>query len=249
VSAFITVCTQNLDNEQNNNEQSEPVGIKHKTSSLFIKSLPALLTREDLLEVARRYPGFLRAAASEADPRNHFSRRCWLSFERNSAKIREICFALNNVQVKGFDLAPLVNKDLTRRIRPTSEKFCAATIMHRDLTAVCQIAAFQDAQVGLWKAEGEGEVVRNPLLAEAELLKPEESIEEVKSVLDKLLLYLRVVHSIDYYNQVLQLGIARVYILEKTTPPGGGNISRCHMGGKILKGEEKGRKGKEKGRK
>jgi hypothetical protein len=96
----------------------------------------------------RRYPGFLRAAASEADPKSHFSRRCWLSFERNSVKIREICFALNNVQVKGFDLAPLVNKDLARRIRPASQKFSAASIMRRDLTALCRIAAFQDAQVG-----------------------------------------------------------------------------------------------------
>lgn len=204
---------KNLDNEQNNNEKAEAVGLKHKTSSLFIKALPALLTREDLLEVVRRYPGFLRAATSEADPRNHFSRRCWLSFERNSAKIREICFALNNVQVKGFDLAPLVNKDLTRRIRPANDKFAAEASMRRDLAAVCRIAAFQDGQAGLWAAappQQEGVVVegggggvvanKNPLLAEAESLPPDEE-EEVKSVLDKLLLYLRVVHSIDYYNQ------------------------------------------------
>jgi hypothetical protein len=46
-------------------------------------------------------------------------------------------------------------------------------------------------------------VKKNPLLAEAESLRPDESLEEVKSVLDRLLLYLRVVHSIDYYNQVL----------------------------------------------
>ena len=102
----------------------------------------------------RRYPGFLRAAASEADPKSHFSRRCWLSFERNSAKIREICFALNNVQVKGFDLAPLVNKDLARRIRPASQKFSAASIMRRDLTALCRIVAFQDAQVGFSLGSG-----------------------------------------------------------------------------------------------
>jgi hypothetical protein len=46
--------------------------------------------------------------------------------------------------------------------------------------------------------------VRNPLLVEAEGLRgeEEETAEEVKTVLDKLLLYLRVVHSIDYYNQV-----------------------------------------------
>jgi hypothetical protein len=52
--------------------------------------------------------------------------------------------------------------------------------------------------------EGEGEAGRNPLLVEAEGLRgeEEESVEEVKTVLDKLLLYLRVVHSIDYYNQV-----------------------------------------------
>lgn len=197
--------SQNLDNEQNNNEKSEPVGIKHKTSSLFIKALPALLTKQDLLEVARRYPGFLRAAASDADPKNHFSRRCWLSFERSSTKIREICFALNNIQVKGFDLAPLVNKDLTRRIRVASEKFASDYIMLKDLAAVRQIAAFQDSQAGLTSGSSEegGETgSRNPLLAEAESLRPDESLEEVKSVLDKLVLYLRVVHSIDYYNQV-----------------------------------------------
>ena len=45
-------------------------------------------------------------------------------------------------------LAPLVNKDLARRIRPASQKFSAASIMRRDLTALCRIAAFHDAQVG-----------------------------------------------------------------------------------------------------
>jgi hypothetical protein len=96
--------------------------------------------------VARRYPGFLRAAiTADADPRTHFSRRCWLSFERQGAKkIREICFALNNVPVKGFDLAPLVNKDLTRRIRPASDKlFAAEQIVRQDLAAACRIATFQ----------------------------------------------------------------------------------------------------------
>jgi hypothetical protein len=40
-----------------------------------------------------------------------------------------------------------------------------------------------------------------------------------------------------------------VYILENTPPPGGGNISRCHLGGKIWRGEEKkGENVKEKGR-
>jgi hypothetical protein len=66
------------------------------------------------------------------------------------------------------------------------------------------------AQAGLWKGaegkgvDGEGEARKNPLLVEAEGLRGEmeETVEEVKTVLDKLLLYLRVAHSIDYYNQV-----------------------------------------------
>ncbi len=61
-----------------------------------------------------------------------------------------------------------------------------------------------------------------------------------------------------FESKDLQYIFSGVYILENTPPPPGGkNISRCHLGEKILKGEEKkgenvkekGRKGKEKGRK
>ena len=83
---------------------------------------------------------------------------------------------------------------------------------------------FQDEKHGVWveeapepvepaegdappevKVEKVAPVVRtNPLMSEVE--KSKDNITDLKSALDKLVLYLRVVHSIDFYGQVIRLG-------------------------------------------
>ena len=229
--------------EQNNND-----AVKHKSSSIFIKNLHPSITRDDLHGIVSKYPGFLRLAISEADAKIGFSRRCWVSFQRN-AKIREICFALNNVQLKGLELQAVVNKDLSRRTRTTEDKVILQKVLETDFNTALAIiqfqvgsrifnsfkslgflkifkynSLFQDEKHGVWveeapepvepaegdappevKSEKVAPVVRaNPLMSEVE--KSKENIADLKSALDKLVLYLRVVHSIDFYGQVTKLG-------------------------------------------
>ena len=43
-------------------------------------------------------------------------RRGWITFERD-VKIKEICYSLNNIRLRDFELGPIVNRDLSRRIR------------------------------------------------------------------------------------------------------------------------------------
>ena len=46
-------------------------------------------------------------------------RRGWITFERD-VKIKEICYSLNNIRLRDFELGPIVNRDLSRRIRPVN---------------------------------------------------------------------------------------------------------------------------------
>jgi len=212
---------KNLDLELNNNDL-----IKHKSSSLFIKNLHPSITRADLLDLVQKYPGFQRLAISEADPKINFSRRCWVSFARN-AKIREICFAMNNVQLKGLELQAVVNKDLSKRTRTVEDILNAEKVLEKDIKIALDIVKFQDAKRGLWMApatknpdkvvpdnnenipptdsaatetaDKSAEVPENPLLAEGS--REMSSGEELRTMMDKLVLYLRIVHSIDFYSQ------------------------------------------------
>lgn len=43
-------------------------------------------------------------------------RRGWVTFKRN-VNIKEICWNLNNLRLRDTELQPIVNKDLTRRVR------------------------------------------------------------------------------------------------------------------------------------
>jgi len=224
---------KDLDLEQNNNNN-----VKHKASSIFIKNIHPTVTRENVLEVVNKYPGFLRLAISEADHKNNFNRRAWVTFERN-AKIREICFAINNTQLKGFEIQAVVNKDLSKRIRGVEAKYSADRIIAKDLDIALDILKFQDTKTGLWTATAspvekeasttaaktDSEIktekhdtaqqqeedektteaappapaVTNPLLDEVTAAAGNPA--ELKIALDKIILYLRIVHSIDFYNQ------------------------------------------------
>ena len=66
--------------------------------------------------MCKRYPGFLRAAIADPQPERRWFRRGWITFERD-VKIKEICYSLNNIRLRDFELGPIVNRDLSRRIR------------------------------------------------------------------------------------------------------------------------------------
>jgi len=136
-------------------------------------------------------------------------------------------------------MGPVVNKDLTRRIRTVSGLTADKKVVRSDIKLAAKIITNLDSRWGLWASDTApaaskddiiGLVGANPLLAnikdylieeenaeEEELLGKkngssedgevgEEGVaitrdEELIKVLDKLIFYLRIVHSVDFYNQ------------------------------------------------
>ena len=88
--------------------QSETPAL-HKTSSLFVKCLESAITKAELEEVCSKFAGFKRICFSEPDPSKNWSRKAWITFNAD-AKIKEICYNLNNTKLHGKDLDCLINK-------------------------------------------------------------------------------------------------------------------------------------------
>uniref|UniRef100_A0A8C4ZR41 Serrate RNA effector molecule homolog n=1 Tax=Gadus morhua TaxID=8049 RepID=A0A8C4ZR41_GADMO len=185
--------------------------------------------------LCRRYPGFLRVALSDPQPERRFFRRCWVTFDR-SVNIKEICWNLQNIRLKDCELAPVVNRDLSRRVRSVNGLTHHKPVVRNDIKLSARLVHALDQKGSLW-----GEEVRTPyhtpyhtltsnpvlknitdyLIEEVSAEEEEltgvtggneagdgkdpsdvtvETDETLLKVLDRLLVYLRLVHSVDYYN-------------------------------------------------
>ncbi|XP_067436492.1 serrate RNA effector molecule homolog [Thunnus thynnus] len=201
----------------------------HLTTSLFIRSIPPEVSKEEITALCRRYPGFLRVALSDPQPERRFFRRCWVTFDR-SVNIKETCWNLQNIRLRDCELSPVVNRDLCRRVRSVNGLTHHKPVVRNDIRLSARLVHSLDQRGELWA----GQMETNPVLknitdylieevsAEEEELtgasggngdeagdaKDPASSSEVTvetddkllKVLDRLLLYLRLVHSVDYYN-------------------------------------------------
>lgn len=215
----------------------EPVRELHKTSSIFLRNLAPTVTKSEVEAMCKRYNGFLRVAIADPLVERRWFRRGWVTFQRE-VNIKEICWNLNNIRLRDCELGAIVNRDLSRRVRPVNGITVHRNIIRSDIKLAAKIAHNLDEKANLWKfEEGSGEghkngdsfgfQTRNPVLQnitdfiieegsaeEEELLglsKDEnkaaggegEMIErdpDLIQVLDKIILYLRIVHSVDFYN-------------------------------------------------
>ncbi|XP_041821514.1 serrate RNA effector molecule homolog [Chelmon rostratus] len=201
----------------------------HLTTSLFIRSIPPEVSKDEITALCRRYPGFLRVALSDPQPERRFFRRCWVTFDR-SVNIKETCWNLQNIRLRDCELSPVVNRDLCRRVRTVNGLTHHRPVVRNDIRLSARLVHSLDQRGELWA----GQMETNPVLknitdylieevsAEEEELtgasggngedagdgKDPSSSSEVTvetddkllKVLDRLLLYLRLVHSVDYYN-------------------------------------------------
>lgn len=154
----------------------------YKTTSVFLSCLHPSITRAELESTANKFPGFLRLALSEPDPAKQFTRKCWISFQR-TAKIREICFSLNSMKIREHELKPVVNKDLSKRVRSSDWANTVPRVLETSVEFCKELIEVLDRQAGL----------ASEILLDVHL--------EPHRVLDRLVLYLRIVHSIDWYSQ------------------------------------------------
>ncbi|XP_013887883.1 serrate RNA effector molecule homolog [Austrofundulus limnaeus] len=200
----------------------------HLTTSLFIRSIPPEVSKEEIIALCRRYPGFLRVALSDPQPERRFVRRCWVTFDR-SVNIKETCWNLQNIRLRDCELSPVVNRDLCRRVRSVNGLTHHRPVVRNDIRLSARLIHSLDQKGQLWT----GQMETNPVLKnitdylieevsaeEEELIGasggssedpadpknpassevPVETDEKLVKVLDRLLVYLRLVHSVDYYN-------------------------------------------------
>lgn len=178
-------------------------------SSIFMRSLPPSISRLDISNMCKKFDGFIRVAFSHPQD-ERFNRRCWVTFN-NNVNIKDICWNLNNIRLKEVELNPVVNRDLQRRARPMSSLSNHSVIMYQDLKYLVKIIEKYDGKFDLYKEED----ATNPLVTEAnkyieanQAPTEDKSAEEIvlnydkvlAKLVDKLILYLRLVHSVDYYN-------------------------------------------------
>lgn len=217
-------------------EKDEEPGLRamHKTSSIFLRNLAPTITKSEVEGMCKRYNGFLRVAIADPLVERRWFRRGWVTFQRD-VNIKEICWNLNNIRLRDCELGAIVNRDLSRRIRPINGITAHKTIVRSDIKLCAKITFNLDLKAGLWQSDEDskpengtttfGLNSKNPVLQnitdylieeasaeEDELLgllagenkdaegEPLERDSILISVLDKLILYLRIVHSVDFYN-------------------------------------------------
>lgn len=220
----------------------------HRTSSIFLRNLAPSITKAEIEAICTRFSGYLRVAIADPLVERRWYRRGWITFTRD-VNIKEICWSLNNQRLRDCEMGAIVNRDLSRRVRPANGITAHKQIVRADIKLCAKIAMNLDERFKLWSesvaieptnVDGQtsggdaptngsnsttyGFNSKNPVLQnitdylieeasaeEEELLglsgdnkdgegEPIERDEALLSVLDRLVLYLRIVHSVDYYN-------------------------------------------------
>ncbi|KAH8391499.1 hypothetical protein KR215_001970 [Drosophila sulfurigaster] len=220
----------------------------HRTSSIFLRNLAPSITKAEIEAICTRFSGYLRVAIADPLVERRWYRRGWITFTRD-VNIKEICWSLNNQRLRDCEMGAIVNRDLSRRVRPANGITAHKQIVRSDIKLCAKIAMNLDERFRLWsdvspaeEAASEGKAgvettngsgsnsttygfnSKNPVLQnitdylieeasaeEEELLglagdnkdsegEPIERDEPLLTVLDRLVLYLRIVHSVDYYN-------------------------------------------------
>merc|ERR1719341_66248 len=153
----------------NKDETRRPRAL-HKTSSIFLRNLAPTITKVEVEALCRRFDGFLRSAIADPAPDRRWFRRGWVTFKRE-VKIKDICFNLNNIRLRDCELGPIVNRDLTRRIRTVAGLTQDKKVVRNDIKLAAKIMTNLDSKWNLWTAEDNKEDVSlgllsaNPLLA------------------------------------------------------------------------------------
>merc|ERR1719382_1521333 len=179
--------------EKEEKEETPKPRALHKTSSIFLRNLAPTITKVEVEALCRRYEGFLRSAIADPAPDRRWFRRGWVTFKRD-VKIKDICFNLNNIRLRDCELGPIVNRDLTRRIRTVAGLTQDKKVVRNDIKLAAKIITNLDGKWGLWKSEGADEgsstavmglASNNPLLANITDYLIEEASAEEEELLGK----------------------------------------------------------------
>merc|ERR1711981_338133 len=114
--------TKKTDEEDSNGEVDQEDGELMETKkpkvykSLFIKSVPASLTKNELMLACKRYDGFERLAMETIPNDSKFRRRAWITY-KDQVNIRDVSWNLNNIRLKETELGAVIEKPLELKDR------------------------------------------------------------------------------------------------------------------------------------
>ena len=227
------------------NFKDETVRVKRKVpakASVHLKHVPVSMSADKLWLSMTKYPGFMRLALSEPTVDTMFmTRKAWITFDEKS-NVKDICLDLASVEHNGKHLGAVVNKELSKKIRFSS----SALVHHVDVVrfhikVASEMIVFLDNKWNIDCVEGgsklldhiEDHLVEVTNAEEDELLGVKKDVEsgeilanlEMLRYLDQLILYLRLVHSIDFYN-------CHEYINEDQMP---NKLGLIHVRGPVTK--------------
>jgi len=188
---------------------------KYATSSIFIPNLHPSVDKFMVEEYASNHPGFLRVAMSEAQPDKGFKRRAWITYKQmDQDSLRKLCWDYNAHKFNGQETKAIVNKEMNNRIRYSQFWFCHATAAKSDLKNVAKLLSYFEGEDCPMLDSMKEYLIEETNEEEQVLGVNEQGIPdfeftqdtELLKVLDKIILYLRVVHSFDYYGATEYIG-------------------------------------------
>ena len=187
--------------------------------SIHLKRVPVSLSKSELISLLSNYPGFIRLALSEPTQDTDFkTRKAWASFIKGT-NVKDLCVELEELDFGGRGIGAVVNKVLSKKVRLNTIVFLTHDkVVRNDIRLASKIIRKKDQEWNLTEEGGDrllvdlaDHLVEVANAEEDELLgiNQDEETKEVFDIeinddliqyLDKLILYLRIVHSFDFYN-------------------------------------------------
>lgn len=182
--------------------------IKYEVSSIFIPALHPAIDKSVLEEHAKKHEGFLRVAMSEAQPDKGFKRRAWITYKHmDPESIKKLCWDYNATKFSGQEVKTLVNKEMDNRIRITHFWFNHAKAAKADLKNVAKLLVHFDGEDSPLLEKIKDHLIEETNEEQQLLGVNEQNMsdfeftqdQELLKALDQVIIYLRLVHSYDYY--------------------------------------------------
>lgn len=130
--------TETIDLDKEKDPKEDGPKALHKTSSIFLRNLAPTITKSEVESMCKKYNGFLRVAIADPLVERRWFRRGWVTFRRD-VNIKEICWKLNNIRLRDCELGAIVNRDLSRRVRPVNGITTHKTIVRSDIKLCAKV--------------------------------------------------------------------------------------------------------------
>lgn len=188
-----------------------------KVSSIFFPSVHQSIEKSMIEQYASSHPSFLRVAMSEAQPDRDFKRRAWITYKHmDKDSLKQLVWEFNLQKFNGQETRVIVDSVMVDHghIRYTTFWFCHKDVAKSDLKNVAKLLThfegeecplLEDIKEHLIEETNEEEQllgVDEQNAADFEFIQD----PELFKALDRAILYLRVVHSFDYYGLTEYVG-------------------------------------------